>query len=265
MVTAMRPSGIAHPANYREDTATRLSSVSVVEFWRAKCPNSRRQSAALTIPGSCLILRDTAEADRVRRIATQWASPGGKTPAMLRNEATKYERKLSSRSRRNPGVQFDHHSEFFVYARTHSPLSTMTQKEKNVTKNASGTFDVKAIPQAPEANVGDPTIGRLALDKQFHGDLEGVSKGQMLGVSTEVQGSAGYVAMERVNGTLHGRKGTFALQHTGTMTQGVPALNVSVVPDSGTGDLLGIAGRMTINIVDGKHLYELEYTLTESK
>ena len=129
-----------------------------------------------------------------------------------------------------------------------------------MTKHAKGTFDVKMAPQTDD-KVGDPTVGRMALDKQFHGDLEGTSKGQMLAVSTDFPGSAGYVAMERVNGTLHGRKGTFALQHNGVMTRGEPELSITVVPDSGTGELSELAGKMTINIVDGKHFYELEYIL----
>ncbi len=130
-----------------------------------------------------------------------------------------------------------------------------------MTKHASGTFDVKVNPQAPDEKVGDPTVGRMSLDKQFHGDLEGTSKGQMLVTGTEVQGSAGYVAMERVIGALHGRKGTFALQHSGTMTRGAPQLSVTVVPDSATGELVGLAGKMAINIVDGKHFWDFEYTL----
>jgi len=134
-----------------------------------------------------------------------------------------------------------------------------------LTKHASGTFDVKVTPQAPDEKVGDPTVGRMALDKQFHGDLEATSKGQMLVTGTEVEGSAGYVAMERVIGTLHGRKGTFALQHTGTMNRGAPQLSVAVVPDSGTGELVGLAGKMTINIVDKKHLWEFEYTLPKAQ
>jgi hypothetical protein len=138
-----------------------------------------------------------------------------------------------------------------------------TQKEKLVTKHASGTFDVKMNPQADD-KAGDPTVGRMSLDKQFHGDLEAISKGQMLAVGTEVKGSAGYVAMERVNGTLHGQTGTFALQHSGTMTRGTPQLTITVVPDSGTGELKGLAGKMTINIVDGKHFYEFDYTLAKS-
>ena len=129
-----------------------------------------------------------------------------------------------------------------------------------MTKHAKGTFDVKMAPQTDD-KVGDPTVGRMALDKQFHGDLEGTSKGQMLAVSTDVPGSAGYVAMERVNGSLDGRNGTFALQHNGVMTRGEPELSITVVPDSGTGELSELAGKMTINIVDGKHFYELEYIL----
>jgi hypothetical protein len=144
---------------------------------------------------------------------------------------------------------------------SHSPAPKTDKKENLVTKHASGTFEVKLNAQAQDEKVGDPTLGRMSIDKQFRGDLEGTSKGQMLVTGTEVQGSAGYVAMERVIGTLHGHKGTFALQHSGTMTRGAPQLSVTVVPDSGTGQLVGLAGKMTINIVDGKHLYEFEYTL----
>ena len=116
-------------------------------------------------------------------------------------------------------------------------------------------------PQPPEENIGDPTVGRLSIDKQFHGDLEGTSKGQMLAAMTDTKGSAGYVAIERVVATLAGRRGTFVLQHTGIMTRGAPQLTVTVVPDSGTGQLTGLAGTMTIDIVDGKHFYGFEYTL----
>ncbi|HLL14329.1 MAG TPA: DUF3224 domain-containing protein [Pyrinomonadaceae bacterium] len=132
-----------------------------------------------------------------------------------------------------------------------------------MTKNASGMFEVKVIPQTPEDNVGDPTVGRMSLDKQFQGDLEAVSRGEMLAVRTETEGSAGYVAMERVAGTLDGRSGTFALQHSGTMTRGVPQLLITVVPDSGTGQFTGLSGQMKINIVDGKHSYDFEYTLAD--
>jgi hypothetical protein len=133
-----------------------------------------------------------------------------------------------------------------------------------VTYRANGTFEVKVNPQPPDSGAGDAAIGRMSLDKQFHGDLEAGSKGQMLAAGTNVKGSAGYVAMERVSGSLHGRSGAFVLQHSGTMARGVPQLTVTVVPDSATDELAGLAGRMTINIADGKHSYEFEYTLAES-
>ncbi len=129
---------------------------------------------------------------------------------------------------------------------------------------ASGTFEVKISPQAPDENSENSTVGRMLLDKKFHGDLEGTSKGQMLAVMTGVEGSAGYVAMEQVTGTLNGRNGTFALQHTGTVTRGTPQLSVTVVPDSGTDQLVGLAGNMQIIIADGKHSYEFDYTVGET-
>jgi hypothetical protein len=101
----------------------------------------------------------------------------------------------------------------------------------------------------------------MSMEKQFHGDLEATSKGEMLSAGGSVKGSAGYVAIERVSGTLHGRQGTFVLQHSGTMTRGVPGLTVSVVPDSGTGDLVGLAGTMSIVISEGKHEYDFTYTI----
>ena len=131
-----------------------------------------------------------------------------------------------------------------------------------MTTHASGTFNVKLTPQAPDDDKPESAaVGRLVLDKQFHGDLEATSKGQMLAVRTAVDGSAGYVAMEQVTGTLHGRTGAFALQHSGTMTRGTPKLTVSVVPDSGTGELEGLAGEMDIIVAGGKHSYELRYHL----
>jgi len=129
---------------------------------------------------------------------------------------------------------------------------------------ATGTFDVKVTPQ-PSDDQGDGAVGRMTLDKQFHGDLEGTSKGQMLTAMTAVKGSAGYVAIERVTGTLRGRKGTFALQHTGIMTRGVPSLTITVVPDSGTDALAGLAGQMAIIVTpEGKHSYEFDYTLADA-
>lgn len=145
-------------------------------------------------------------------------------------------------------------------AQAGSPGPGAAHRESVVMSHASGTFEVKVTPQAPDEN-GEPSVGRLSLDKQFHGDLEGTSKGQMLAVRSDVEGSAGYVAMERVAGTLAGRRGTFALQHSGTMNRGAPTLVISVVPDSGTGQLAGLAGTMTIDIVEGKHLYTFDYTL----
>jgi hypothetical protein len=139
----------------------------------------------------------------------------------------------------------------------------MTEKRAVMATHAQGVFDVKVFPQVRDEKVGDPTVGRMSIDKQFHGDLEATSKGEMLAVMTDVNGSAGYVAMERVNGTLAGHRGTFALQHTGTMTRGEPQLSVTVVPDSGTGELTGLTGKMTIDVVDGKHSYGFDYSLPD--
>lgn len=137
-----------------------------------------------------------------------------------------------------------------------------SQKESPVTSHAAGPFDVKLTPQDDKI---DATLGRMSLDKQYHGDLKGTSKGQMLTASTDVKGSAAYVAVERVTGTLKGHTGSFALQHSGTMNRGVPQLTISVVPDSGTGQLAGIAGKMNINIAaDGKHSYDFEYTVPDT-
>jgi hypothetical protein len=124
--------------------------------------------------------------------------------------------------------------------------------------SASGTFQVKLTAQPSD---GDARLGRLTIDKQFQGDLEATSKGEMLTGSTQVKGSAGYVAMELVTGKLNGRSGSFILQHTGTMDRGNPSLSVTVVPDSGTDELTGLTGKMAINIADGKHSYQLQYTL----
>lgn len=126
---------------------------------------------------------------------------------------------------------------------------------------ATGPFEVKLTPQDDKL---DPTLGRMTIDKHFHGDLEAASIGQMLTAGTDTKGSAGYVAIERVAGTLHGHTGTFTLQHTATMNRGVPQLSITVVPDSGTGQLTGITGKMNIIIAGGKHSYDFEYTLPEA-
>ncbi|MDP3749544.1 MAG: DUF3224 domain-containing protein [Phenylobacterium sp.] len=130
--------------------------------------------------------------------------------------------------------------------------------------HARGTFDVKVTPQPSEENVGHSTVGRLALFKQFHGDLEGTAWGQMLTMGTAVEGSAGYVAMDHVSATLQGRQGTFALQHLGTMGRGAMQMNITVVPDSGADELVGISGRLIIQIIEGKHYYDFEYTLPDA-
>jgi flagellar basal body rod protein FlgG len=129
-------------------------------------------------------------------------------------------------------------------------------------KHARGTFEVKLTPRTDE-QAGDPTVGRMSIEKEFQGDLKATSKGQMLTAMTDVKGSAGYVAMERVDGTLDGRSGSFALQHSGTMTRGEGQLTITVVPDSGTGELAGLSGKMSINIVEGQHSYDFEYALDQ--
>jgi hypothetical protein len=126
---------------------------------------------------------------------------------------------------------------------------------------ASGPFDVTLKPLATYNTSEDSKLGRMSIDKQFHGDLEASSQGEMLSAMTVVNGSAGYVAIERVSGTLHGRRGSFVLQHNATMTRGEPSLNIVVVPDSGTGELTGLSGTMKIVIADGKHSYEFDYAL----
>jgi len=130
-----------------------------------------------------------------------------------------------------------------------------------LTQRATGPFDVKMTPEAADTEGEGSALGRMAITKTYHGDLEATARGTMLTAGTSVEGSAAYVAVERVTGTLHGRRGTFALQHMGTMTRGEPSLTITVVPDSGTGELAGLSGKLAIVIVGGKHSYELDYTL----
>ena len=132
-----------------------------------------------------------------------------------------------------------------------------------MTTHAKGSFDVTLAPQGEPDAAGGIALARMTLDKRFAGDLVGTSKGEMLTAMTAVKGSAGYVAIERVTGTLHGRAGSFVLQHTGTMNRGAPALTITVVPDSGTGALAGLAGTLVIDIVDGGHFYDFAYTLPQ--
>jgi len=128
-------------------------------------------------------------------------------------------------------------------------------------ENASGTFEVKLTPE--QDKTGEAVVGRMTIDKQFQGDIEGTSKGLMVMTGTPVEGSAGYVALEKVTGSIKGRSGTFYLQHSGIMNRGEGQLTVIVVPDSGTGDLVGLSGSFKIKIEDGKHFYDFEYTITE--
>ena len=136
-----------------------------------------------------------------------------------------------------------------------------TQLKEAPMSHATGPFDVKLAPQDDKLSDG---ISRMLLDKQYHGDLEGSSKGQMLATGS-AKTSGVYVAIETFTGTLHGKTGSFALHHTGIMTKSGPSLAISVVPDSGTGQLTGLSGKMTINIApDGKHSYDFEYALPKT-
>ncbi|SFR95133.1 Protein of unknown function [Dyella sp. OK004] len=128
--------------------------------------------------------------------------------------------------------------------------------------HASGDFDVKMGPQPTTPGFEATGVGRQTIDKHFHGDLEGSSQGEMLATMTETQGSGAYVALEKVSGTLHGKRGTFIFVHSATMHRGVPDWSVKVVPDSGTGELVGLSGAMVIHIDEkGKHTYTFDYEL----
>ncbi len=133
-----------------------------------------------------------------------------------------------------------------------------------MSRHATGTFEVKLAPQSLAHPQADSALGRMSLDKVFSGDLHGTSEGEMLTAGSPAKGSAGYVAIERLSGTLDGRTGTFVLQHSGTMNRGALELSVRVVPDSGTDGLVGIAGTLGIQIVDGKHLYTFDYALPQA-
>lgn len=127
--------------------------------------------------------------------------------------------------------------------------------------HASGAFEVKLAPQTLSDTGADALLGRLSIDKTFHGDLTATSKGEMLSAGTSIKGSAGYVAIEKVSGSLHGRTGTFVLMHFGILNRGESHLNITVVPDSGTEALEGLSGTMNIINDAGKHSYTFDYTL----
>jgi hypothetical protein len=144
-----------------------------------------------------------------------------------------------------------------------SPHGASAQGTHRMAAVAKGSFNVEMKPQSPSGATDGVSLGRMSLDKRFEGDLVATGQGEMLTALTPVKGSAGYVAIERVSGTLHGRIGGFVLQHTGTMSRGAQQLSITVVPDSGTGALAGIAGTFKIDIVEGKHLYAFEYSLPQ--
>jgi hypothetical protein len=126
---------------------------------------------------------------------------------------------------------------------------------------AAGSFEVKIVPQTSEREATDASLGRMSIDKEFSGDLQATSKGQMLTAMTDTTGAAVYVAVERVTGSLNGKHGSFVLYHNGVATRSQRDLVVTVAPESGTEELTGLGGTMSINIVEKKHFYELDYTL----
>ncbi|MEO8360686.1 MAG: DUF3224 domain-containing protein [Vicinamibacteria bacterium] len=151
-------------------------------------------------------------------------------------------------------------------AQTPPPTAPAVQKGTVMTAQANGTFDVKVKPLPEDEKVAGVKVGRLSIDKEWKGDMVGTSKGEMMTTGGEVKGSAGYVAVEIMDVTLAGRKGTFTLMHHATMKGDADfKMLIVVVPDSGTGDLKGISGALTI-IIEGKnHSYKFDYTLPESK
>jgi hypothetical protein len=139
-------------------------------------------------------------------------------------------------------------------------LPSPSGEESQKMIRAAGTFDVKLTPQ-PLVDQSDPLLGRMSIEKQFQGDLAGTSRAEMLAARTSIENSAGYVAIEKVTGTLGGKKGSFVLQHSGSMNRGEQHLEVTIVPDSGTGEFVGITGTMSIRQEGGKHYYELLYSI----
>lgn len=150
-----------------------------------------------------------------------------------------------------------------AYPQTSTDPSPAKKKGAPMTVHAKGSFAVKLVPLALDDKAADATLGRMSIDKKFTGDLEATSKGEMLSARSAVKGSAGYVAIERVDGKLNGKAGSFVLQHSGTMNRGESQLTVTVVPDSGTGEFVGLTGKMSIKIEGKDHFYEFEYLLPE--
>ncbi|WP_022976404.1 DUF3224 domain-containing protein [Nevskia ramosa] len=132
------------------------------------------------------------------------------------------------------------------------------------TQTASGAFDVTLAPLSLDQPGDDSARGRMRLDKRFHGGLDATGAGEMLTGMGSVSGSAAYVAIERISGTLNGKTGSFIVVHRGLMTRGAPELAVTIVPDSGTGELAGISGAMNLIVGNGRHDYTIDYTLPAS-
>jgi hypothetical protein len=157
-------------------------------------------------------------------------------------------------------MKYSHSAACYSIAGLHA-----TPKETVMSHHVEGPFDVKTSPLAADEITTGTTLRRYGLDKLYHGPLDATAKGEMLGSGSPATGAAGYVAIEEVTGTLEGRKGSFALQHWGTMGSGNFELRVEIVPGSGTGELQGIAGTLTITNNAGKHSYALDYTLPEAQ
>ncbi len=174
----------------------------------------------------------------------------------------------SSSTRAQPGCNLPRGRQSRSPGQANTPrigtIRRISLTEMRMSTVAKGTFTVKLAPLPFEGQAEASKLARMSIHKQITGDLVAATVGQMLSAMTETKGSAGYVAIERVEGTLHRRKGSFVLQHTGTMNRGAPSLSVTVVPDSGTGELEGLAGEFKIIIAEGKHSYEFAYTLPSS-
>ena len=141
-----------------------------------------------------------------------------------------------------------------------------TDRGASMNHRATGPFEVKLNPQKPDNPQAEGAgIGRMSIDKRFHGDLDASSQGEMISFRTAEPTSAGYVAIERVTGSLHGRKGSFVLQHSGSMNRGAQSLSIMVVPDTGTDELAGLSGTLSISIIDGQHFYDFIYSLPEQE
>ena len=152
-------------------------------------------------------------------------------------------------------------TKFVLHASADEPLKTKNQEAEKFMNSITGEFEVKIVP----ADTGDPQIGMMLLDKTYSGELKATGKGRMLTGMTNIKTSAAYVAIERIEGELKGKQGSFLIQHSGVMTKDKQSLVIRVVPDSGTGDLVGIDGTMEIRIVERKHFYDFHFTIADPK